>query len=287
MVAGRDAEEQFMLPNADARQQVRTALPFADELVTMKARRGGGAGRGEDAWKGRGEEARWWSLVLALLWGLGGALAFWGLVDIVRRSSAAAVMQPFWWSRGWRPDGLDWISPHPHECFCGETWQEALEMGCRFDELASIWLRPQCIDEELSREFSRSGPGPNGSWPYYYNHNETGPEHVVSAAELSMRDDLFAVTYTVFEWHIQHCTFYWRKLFRQPMTGVVMEPHFDIEHHVVHCGMGFLKRNNLSSITAGVAHVRPRGMIDVQNWQISDTDHVKYEKIPLTWRDGT
>lgn len=51
-------------------------------------------------------------------------------------------------------------------CSCGKSVAEALKLGCKYDLLASAWLPEQCRDDELSAEFDRSGPGPNGEWTY-------------------------------------------------------------------------------------------------------------------------
>lgn len=51
-------------------------------------------------------------------------------------------------------------------CSCGKSVAEAIANGCKYDLLASAWLPEQCRDDELTAEFNKAGPGPNGEWTY-------------------------------------------------------------------------------------------------------------------------
>jgi hypothetical protein len=110
-------------------------------------------------------------------------------------------------------------------------------MGCLYDHLAVDWLPVHCIDAELTAEFDRSGPGPNGSWLYF---NDRKGSDIISDREI----DNYAVAatsyYTTREWHIAHCIFTWRKEFRSRSTGKILEPWNESEEHIMHCGMYFL-----------------------------------------------
>jgi hypothetical protein len=76
------------------------------------------------------------------------ALAIWGLID--------ASSRLLHWSKA----NLNGGTPH---CWCGTSDEEAMTMGCRYDHLAVDWLPQSCIDDELVKEFDRSGPGPDGT----------------------------------------------------------------------------------------------------------------------------
>lgn len=52
-------------------------------------------------------------------------------------------------------------------CGCGHSILEAISNGCKFDTLASAWLPEACRNDELTAEFERNGPGPNGTWTWY------------------------------------------------------------------------------------------------------------------------
>lgn len=56
----------------------------------------------------------------------------------------------------------------PHApCWCGDSDDDAIAMGCRYDHIAVDWLQPDCIDDDLVQGFDRSGSRQDGSWPYF------------------------------------------------------------------------------------------------------------------------
>ncbi|KAL9110268.1 MAG: hypothetical protein Q9227_005175 [Pyrenula ochraceoflavens] len=116
-------------------------------------------------------------------------------------------------------------------CSCGNSVAEAKSMGCRYDALASAWLPPACIDTELSAEFDRAGPEPDGSWVYYTDFDKTGTYTLEEVAALA---DTGAYYYNTLAWHLAHCTFNWRKAVRARYTGVTLEARADTEGHVEH-----------------------------------------------------
>ena len=97
-------------------------------------------------------------------------------------------------------------SPH---CWCGTSDKEAMTIGCH-DHLAVDWLPQNCIDDELVKEFDRSGPEPDGTWPYFETeiYSPLGISFIpINATEI----DTFAIEgrdyYATKEWHILHCMF--------------------------------------------------------------------------------
>ncbi|KIW22296.1 uncharacterized protein PV07_12197 [Cladophialophora immunda] len=123
---------------------------------------------------------------------------------------------------------------HHKYCYCGYTMDEMRENNCTFDTLAMAWLPPYCRDEELTAEFDRSGPGPNGSWTYWLDYNHTIPITIEQVGLMGFQVDHGNV-YMAWEWHVTHCLFYWKKIHRQRYTGVMIEPRYDKESHVMHC----------------------------------------------------
>lgn len=134
----------------------------------------------------------------------------------------------------------------PCSCVGANTTQQAIEMGCSFDILASAWLQPYCIDQMLTREFERSGPGPHGAWTH---HVDGDIEKTLSLKEVSELLDTDGHYYSSFEWHINHCVFYWRKQWRASRLGHQVEPLYNTEEHIVHCGNLFLRRNPLDTLS--------------------------------------
>ncbi|KAE8373047.1 hypothetical protein BDV26DRAFT_272913 [Aspergillus bertholletiae] len=126
-------------------------------------------------------------------------------------------------------------APRKH-CYCGNSTTEAISLGCKFDSLAAAWLPPYCRDEELTAEFERSGPGPNGSWDYFADDYHKIPMALDEVAALG--DNQSAKVMMTREWHVVHCLFYWRKQFRvrfREAQGGIVEPSFDSETHINHC----------------------------------------------------
>jgi len=124
-----------------------------------------------------------------------------------------------------------------------------MAMGCRYDHLAVDWLPQSCIDDELVKEFDRSGPGPDGTWPYF-EKEILSPSDVsfipINATEI----DTFASEgrdyYATKEWHILHYMFTWRKQFRAGFSGKSVEPWNNKEDHIMHCSnyvLGAIRMN--------------------------------------------
>ncbi|KAI3322295.1 hypothetical protein HD806DRAFT_501631 [Xylariaceae sp. AK1471] len=127
--------------------------------------------------------------------------------------------------------------PVPDSCNCGSSIAEARSLGCEYDTLASAWLPQHCIDKELTAEFDRSGDGPNGTWQYWADGSY---EHELTLDELAgLADVPGAIYYMSTRWHVIHCIFYWRKQIRRQSTGVTLEPRYNHEGHVKHCGIVF------------------------------------------------
>lgn len=58
-------------------------------------------------------------------------------------------------------------------CSCGTSMAEAMAMDCQYDILSSAWLPPRCRGEEVSAEFDKASPGPDGAWSYFADANGT------------------------------------------------------------------------------------------------------------------
>lgn len=117
-------------------------------------------------------------------------------------------------------------------CSCGNSIEEAKSLNCEYDTLASAWLPPACRDEELTAEFDRAGPGPDGSWFYYTDYDMSSTYSIDEVAALADRPIYY---YNTKEWHIAHCTYNWRKAVRARSSGVTLELRADTEGHVKHC----------------------------------------------------
>jgi len=121
-------------------------------------------------------------------------------------------------------------------------------MGCKYDTLAACWLPDACRDDELSQEFDAAAP--NGTWTYFANQGATRTLTLEELSDLPDGNNCFWVPQ---RWHLLHCTFYWKKLYRQRSTGVTMEKHYDGLGHINHCEMLLLKSGDLDEIITEAA----------------------------------
>lgn len=119
-------------------------------------------------------------------------------------------------------------------CDCGNSTAEAVELGCKYDSLAAAWLPEHCRDDELTAEFERSGPGPDGKWTYWSDLAHTQEISVEEIAKMGGSPDF--EFHMSGHWHVVHCIFYWRKEHRTRFNGRVVEPRSDSEAHIIHCG---------------------------------------------------
>jgi hypothetical protein len=84
-------------------------------------------------------------------------------------------------------------------CSCGKSLTEALEMGCKYDTLATCCLPDACRDDELSEEFDKSGTNLDGSWTYYADKNQT---RELTLEEVSMLPGTTGCFWASQRWHV-------------------------------------------------------------------------------------
>ena len=180
------------------------------------------------------------NLFLKILKLLTWVLAFFGLYSLLQ----TALFSP----------SLLAAKPSSVSCDCGSSISEAISMDCKYDSLAAAWLPPACRDDELTAEFNHAGPGSNGEWEYFADKNAT---QVLTLAEVALLpekkraddgNDEAAAFFVSFRWHIAHCVFYWRKMFRAGQKGTVMEGRYQKESHIEHCAHAFLDRSSLDQV---------------------------------------
>jgi len=181
------------------------------------------------------------------------ALAVWGAISI------------------WSPQRLPSAAPRPFvaaanhtitdpqpslatkyesDCNCGTSTTEAKALGCHFVQLSAAWLPPECIDEELSDEFDQAGPGLGGSWTYW---SDAERQHEVNKEQLALFANTGQLFYSTWEWHVKHCTYQWRLLYRKQWLHTVLEPRYNQEFHVMHCeGIMFADRNGSTGGRVGL-----------------------------------
>ena len=119
---------------------------------------------------------------------------------------------------------------HDNHEECGESPQEARQLGCAFDAVLMGWVPWRCHDEELANEFLR-----REDWAFYRDTNRTSrvplDEILAGEWEIVIVDDAF---------HTMHCIYTWRKAWRVGMNGGVLDGYIGDDHHTNHCEMMLL-----------------------------------------------
>jgi hypothetical protein len=160
-------------------------------------------------------------------------LAIWGTLDLGRLGydSISKLVYP----------------PLENPCdVCGDTPEEAIARGSKYDILLSTWNPTFCMDEELLTEFEREGP--NGTWTYWVDPAGTKE---IARSELPM---LYGVdAWTTFDWHITHCIYTWRKEWRASTMKKFTLDGNSGEKHIKHCGR--MIRGGLKHPTAITTHL--------------------------------
>jgi hypothetical protein len=133
--------------------------------------------------------------------------------------------------------------PARRSCSCGTSVATAKALGCKYDTLAASWLPDACRDDELAAQFDVAGPA--GNWTYWADKEQTREFNIEEVAMLPSTTGCFWATQ---RWHLLHCSYYWRKLYRSRTTGVQMEKHYDGIGHINHCEMMFLNPGDLNAI---------------------------------------
>lgn len=93
--------------------------------------------------------------------------------------------------------------------------------GLRFDVLASAWLPPWCRDSELTHEFNHAGPGADGEWTFYKDTDGNETMTLDEVGELGNHPG--KPWFSTYEWHVLHCVYNWRKMFRACTLGTTLE----------------------------------------------------------------
>lgn len=110
---------------------------------------------------------------------------------------------------------------------CGNSWQEAEAMGCHFDVMASRWYSPECHDSEALEEMLQE-PQINYTWYADAKHTERLDEAVVLSGQ-------FEKIYPLYDFHIGHCLYLWRKLHRAVIHNRPLDDELFSYEHTVHC----------------------------------------------------
>lgn len=108
---------------------------------------------------------------------------------------------------------------------CGDSVEEARDLGCKYDVLLNHWVPAPCVDEDFVKEYQD-----DGSWAAYFDEAMT--RQIMTIDEMSELD----IYYTSVRDHVNHCAMVWKKQFyilfeeRTTFDSVVVTPY-----HTDHC----------------------------------------------------
>lgn len=108
---------------------------------------------------------------------------------------------------------------------CGNSSQEALAMGCRYDVIGATWLPPSCHDQDLLDEMLAQG---NWTWFTDKEHTQEVSQDVAVAGD-------FWILYPLYDFHIAHCLHLWRKLHKAVVTKGGIDDDLWRYEHTEHC----------------------------------------------------
>ncbi len=108
---------------------------------------------------------------------------------------------------------------------CGNTSEEAMRAGCRFDVMSFTWSVPDCFDEELMEDFLSL------DWTWWLDDSHT---------KLANFDDvaagMHAALYVSWKYHKFHCAYMWKKMHRAILSGRPLDSYIGSVEHTQHCG---------------------------------------------------
>ncbi|KAL9635102.1 MAG: hypothetical protein Q9164_003673 [Protoblastenia rupestris] len=128
---------------------------------------------------------------------------------------------------------------------CGDSVEEAQQLGCTWDSLAAAWLPPACIDQELTDEFRAQH-----NWTYFADKKGNEP---LMEEELKYRIGKNATYFTSLRYHRTHCNFQWRKMHRAWERGTWIESALARYHHTKHCGFVGLQTMDLEDLATEIS----------------------------------
>lgn len=130
---------------------------------------------------------------------------------------------------------------------CGDSWQEAKELGCFYDVIASRWYSPECFDKE-SLDNMMKEPGTDFTW-------YSDQEHTIEVSSEIARRGEFDVLYPLHNFHKIHCLYLWRKMHHSLLNNLPLDDDLMAEHHTIHCTQNILTWADPGvSESASIAH---------------------------------
>ena len=132
------------------------------------------------------------------------------------------------------------LLPMTNITHCGNSTQEARSLGCIYERVTMSWVPPECYDATLDDEWNSFR-----NWTLFDDPSATNPlstEQVKSGA--------YEMLYTDVEWHLNHCTYAWKKMHRAFLEKRPLDSPTWKYAHTKHCSrllLAGLPRDRIST----------------------------------------
>lgn len=130
---------------------------------------------------------------------------------------------------------------------CGQSADDARELGCVFDAVLMGWVPWRCHDKALSADFLR-----HNKWQLHEDANLTAGTAVSEDEVMSGR---WAELYADYDFLVFSCMYAWKKTRRATLSGVVLDGYTADEHNTNHCQMNLLSDPRPTANTVYVKYV--------------------------------
>ncbi|THY37880.1 hypothetical protein D6C98_10573 [Aureobasidium pullulans] len=120
---------------------------------------------------------------------------------------------------------------------CGSTIEEAIALGCRFDELSDLWL-PQACSRKYEEEYLRS----NNGGPFVYWSDPHGKHMITNRSQYAGVATYFSTTRD----HLRHCEYNLYRFADSLTTGDPVGHAEGFGPHMRHCANVLGKFANLA-----------------------------------------
>ncbi|KAK5655855.1 hypothetical protein OQA88_5394 [Cercophora sp. LCS_1] len=148
---------------------------------------------------------------------------------------------------------------------CGDNWQEAKALGCKWDVMASRWYAPECFDQDVVDDMLAE---PQVNWNFTWYADK---EHTIVVPSEKVFSGEFDKVYPNNLFHIKHCLHLWRKLHHSVVTGRPLDEDILDYEHTTHCTRMIMdwmdpdfKRHSVTSASTGTPFCRsaPLGLVE-------------------------
>ncbi len=109
---------------------------------------------------------------------------------------------------------------------CGDSWEDAVRMGCHYDVMASRWYSEECFDQSVL-DGMLSEPQVNYTWFSDKRHTQQVSTELAYSGK-------FDALYPLYDYHIAHCLYLWRRLHYAVIHNRPIDDDLFAYEHTIH-----------------------------------------------------